>query len=147
MRRVDMDEISAVGCAELKITKRMSVFNGREWVPATAFKVGDRVKVTLILEADADMDYVVIQDHRAAGLEPVSQLPGSIWSEGLCFYSEPRDSQTNIFVSRMARGTYILDYELFASQGGVFASGAAEVQSQYNPSIAAHSAGATITIE
>lgn len=116
-------------------------------MPATAFKVGDRVKVTLILEADADMDYVVIQDHRAAGLEPVSQLPGSIWSEGLCFYSEPRDSQTNIFVSRMARGTYILDYELFASQGGVFASGAAEVQSQYNPSIAAHSAGATITIE
>lgn len=147
MRRLAMDDIKAVGCDELKVSKSLSVFNGKEWVPATGFKIGDRVKVTLVVEADADMDYVVIQDHRAAALEPVDQLPGSIWSEGLFFYRENRDTQTNIFVNRLPRGTYLLDYELFATQGGTFASGAAEAQSQYNPAISAHSGGTIISVE
>lgn len=147
MHRLDMNEVKAVSCAELKVTKTLSVFNGSEWVPATTFNIGDRVKVTLVIKADADMDYVVIQDHRAAAFEPVDQLPGAIWNEGLCFYRENRDAQTNIFINRLPRGTYMLDYELFASQGGVFSSGAAEAQSQYNPAIAAHSAGATVSIE
>ncbi|MDE6527926.1 MAG: hypothetical protein K2L78_02625, partial [Muribaculaceae bacterium] len=59
MRRQGMDDVKAVGCAELKVAKSLSVFNGKEWVPATSFRVGDRVKVTLVVEADADMDYVV----------------------------------------------------------------------------------------
>lgn len=146
MRRAPLDEIKAVGCRELSVEKRMSVFNGEVWVPADNFKVGDRVKVTIVLKADADMDYVVIQDLRAAALEPVEQLPEPVWCEGLCFYRENRDAQTNIFINRMPRGTYVLDYELFATQSGTFTSGAASVQSQYNPAIAAHSAGMLINV-
>ena len=47
----------------------------------------------------------------------------------------------------MPRGNYILEYELFATVAGTFSSGVASVQSQYNPVVAAHSAGANITIE
>jgi len=147
MRHARMNEIKAVSCDELSVEKRMSVFNGSEWVPSETFGVGDRVKVTLVIKAGTDMDYVVIQDMRAAGLEPVEQLPVPIWSEGLCFYRENRDSQTNIFIDRMPRGTYILDYELFATRIGEFSSGVAQAQSQYNPGIAAHSAGAEIIVK
>ncbi len=147
MKRVPMDEVRAVGCAELSVEKRMSVFNGTDWAPSADFKIGDRVKVTIVLKADTDMDYVVIQDARAAALEPVEQLSTSIWSDGLCFYRENRDAQTNIFINHMPRGTYVLDYELFATQGGTFSSGAAAVQSQYNPAIAAHSAGSVINVK
>lgn len=147
MRRAAMDEIKAAGCRELTVEKSMSVFNGSEWVPADRFNVGDRVRVTLVLRADADMDYVVITDGRAAALEPVEQLPEPVWSEGLCFYRENRDSQTNLFIRRMPRGVYVLNYELFATQAGRFASGVAQAQSQYNPVIAAHSAGMEVTVE
>lgn len=147
MRVLPMDEIKAVDCTELGVEKRMSVFNGAEWVPADKFSVGDRVKVSLVLKADTDMQYVVVTDMRAAGLEPVEQLPAPIWSEGLCFYRENRDDRTNIFIDRMPRGNYILEYELFATVAGTFSSGVASVQSQYNPVVAAHSAGANITIE
>jgi len=41
----------------------------------------------------------------------------------------------------------MLEYELFATQAGVFSSGVAQVQSQYNPLNVAHSAGAEVTIE
>lgn len=147
MQRLAMDEVKAVSCEELSVKKYLSVYNGSEWVPSSTFKVGDKVKVTITIEANTDMDYVVLQDQRAAALEPVEQLPMPLWSEGLCFYRENRDSQTNIFINRMPRGTYVLSYDLFVSQAGIFSSGVVQAQSQYNPAIAAHSAGMEVTIE
>ena len=102
--------------------------------------------VELVLKVEDDLSYLVIEDLRAAGLEPAAQLPAPIIAEGLYFYRENRDSQTNIFIDRLPRGTYRLSYELFASQAGEFASGAARAQSQYNPIVAAHSGGMIITI-
>ena len=141
-----IDSLRSVGCSELSIEKTLSVFRDGQWTVADSFHTGDRVMVSLVVKADSDIDYVVISDSRAAALEPAEQLPAPIWSEGLCFYRENRDSATNIFISHMPRGTYILTYELFATQSGTFASGAAEAQSQYNPTVAAHSAGAMITV-
>lgn len=147
MRTAEMNDIKAVACSELLVDKNLSVFNGEMWVQSDSFSVGDRVKVTLTLKADTDMDYVVVEDKRAATFEPVEQLPRPVWSEGLCFYRENRDSQTNLFIRHLPRGTYVLTYELFVTQAGSFSSGVAGVQSQYNPAIAAHSAGAAITVK
>ncbi len=147
MRVMPMDEVKSAGTEELEIEKYMSVFDGSSWVPSRGFKVGDRVKVTLTIVADKDMSYVVVNDKRAAGLEPKEQLPEPVYSDGMCFYRENRDSQTNLFIDFLPKGTYMLEYELFATQAGVFSSGVAQVQSQYNPLNVAHSAGAEVTIE
>lgn len=147
MRRLPMDSIKAVSCQEIAVSKSLSVFNGEEWVPGNDFKVGDRVRVELTLTVEDDLSYVVIEDLRAAGLEPAAQLPAPIVAEGLWFYRENRDAQTNIFIDFLPRGTYRLAYELFASQSGRFSSGVAQVQSQYNPIVSAHSAGMTITVK
>lgn len=146
MRRLPMDSIKAVGCEEISVEKSLSVFDGTQWVASDSFKVGDRVRVELVLKVEDDLSYVVIEDLRASGLEPAEQLPAPIWSEGLCFYRENRDSQTNIFIDFLPRGTYRLAYELFASGAGTFASGVARTQSAYNPIVAAHSAGTILTI-
>lgn len=146
MRRLPMEDIKAVGCTELSVKKSLSVMRDGKWVSSESFELGDRVLVSLTINADADMDYVVIQDARAAAFEPVEQLPAPVWSEGLCFYRENRDSQTNLFISRLPRGVYVLTYELFATQGGTFSSGVAQAQSQYNPTVAAHSAGSIVNV-
>lgn len=147
MRRIPMDEVKAVSCKEISIEKSLSIFDGTQWVPGKEFRVGDRVMVELVLKVEDDLSYLVIEDLRAAGLEPSQQLPTPIMAEGLYFYRENRDSQTNIFIDRLPRGTYRLAYELYASQAGEFASGAARAQSQYNPIVAAHSSGMIITIK
>jgi hypothetical protein len=146
MRRLPMDSVAAVSCQEVAVEKSLSVFDGQVWQPSSEFKVGDRVRVELTLMVEDDLSYVVIADQRAAGLEPVEQLPEPIVAEGLWFYRENRDSQTNIFIDFLPRGVYRLAYELFASQAGSFAGGGAQVQSQYNPIVAAHSGGALIRI-
>ena len=147
MRHLPMDSIKSSDCMEISVGKSLSVFDGSQWVAADSFKIGDRVRVELVLRVEDDLSYVVINDRRAAALEPVEQLPAPIWSEGLCFYRENRDSQTNIFISWLPRGTYRLSYELFAAQSGTFSSGAAQVQSQYNPIVSAHSSGMIITVK
>lgn len=147
MRVLPMEEVKAVKTDDLSVRKYLTVFDGAKWVPATSFKVGDRVKVVLTLVAGKDMSYVVLADKRAAALEPKVQLPTPVYSEGLCFYRENRDEQTNIFIDFLPKGTYVLEYELFASQAGEFASGVAQVQSQYNPVNTAHSEGARIVVK
>ena len=146
MRRLPMDSIVAAGCTDLSITKQLAVMRDGRWVASERVERGDRVRVTLTIRADADMDYVVISDARAATFEPVEQLPTPVWSENLCFYRENRDSATNLFISRLPRGVYLLAYELFATQEGTFASGVAQAQSQYRPAIAAHSGGAVVEV-
>ena len=93
-----------------------------------------------------DLEYVAITDERAAALEPVEQLPGNIFENGLYFYRENGDAATNIFIGYLPRGTYHLSYDMTANNSGTFVSGIATLQSQYAPEITAHSAGSTLTV-
>lgn len=146
MERRPMQAVKAVGCAEATIEKSMKVYRDGQWVEATSFRPGDRVRVTLTITADDDLDYLVVTDPRPAGFEPAEQLPKPVWSDGTCFYRENRDSSTNLYIDHLRRGSYILAYELYAAQQGVYTSGAAELQSQYNPIVTAHSSGSVITV-
>lgn len=141
-----MLEVSAAGCDEINIRKALYVRRDTDLVPIDEIKVGDRATVQLTLKVTRDMEYVAIVDDRCAGFEPVDQMPGAIWSEGLCFYRESLDSSTRIFIRHLPAGTYVLTYDVWANNAGTFTSGIASVQSQYAPALSAHSAGTLVTI-
>lgn len=140
-----MTDVKAASCDAVSIEKRFYRQVGNKWIEANEIKVGDRVKIELLLHVNSAMDYVAISDERAACLEPVEQLPTPIFSEGLCFYRENRDAATNIFISSLPRGTYLLSYEMWVNNAGTFASGIATIQSQYAPVMTAHSSGRILT--
>lgn len=142
-----MDDVKASACDDLSIEKTVTVRRGTEWVYApAAFKVGDRVKVQLTIHCNRNLQYVAIVDERPAAFQPVEQVPGWIYSEGLGFYRENRDAVTNLYVSSMAPGTYVITYEMNVGMAGSYSSGVASIQSQYAPEISAHSAGCKITV-
>ncbi|MCM1521171.1 MAG: hypothetical protein NC039_00795 [Muribaculaceae bacterium] len=147
------DSITSVkssSCPELSINKQLLL--KRANMPpvvvdqSTPLHVGDRITVSLTLHVDIDMDYLVITDSRPAAFELVDQLPGRIYSDGVCFYRENRDSETRIFIDRISRGDYILTYDVWVNNPGTFSSGIATVQSQYAPRFSAHSSGSLIEI-
>ena len=146
--RGEMSEIKAVASDAVEVEKRFfveqSTEKGKKWIETTDIKVGDRVKIHLRIRNNRDMDYVAIIDDRAACFEPVEQLPRPIYSEGICFYRENRDSATNIYVTHMPKGTYLLEYEMFVNNAGTFSSGVATLQCQQAPQLTAHSAGAIL---
>lgn len=150
-----MTSVKAHSCPDLSITKGIAA-NG-SYLPTgnsdssdnsdlSTLRVGDRVTVTLTIHADRDMDYVTIVDERPACYEPVEQLPTPIYAEGIRFYRENRDSSTRLFITHLPKGTYVLTYDMWVNNAGTFASGVATIQSQYAPSITAHTSGRTIKV-
>ncbi len=140
-------EVKAVKCDDLSIEKTLAVRQGTKWITAPeTLKVGDRVKVILTIKSKRNLSYVTILDERAAALQPVEQVPGWLYSEGVGFYRENRDSFTGLYVNFMAPGTYQLTYEMNVNTAGSFTSGVASIQSQYAPELSAHSAGMVLKV-
>lgn len=94
-------------------------------------KVGEKVKVTLIITADRDYDFVQITDKRAACLEPVNQLSGYQWGMG-CYVS-PRDNTTNFYFDRLSKGKHVVEMEYYVDRKGDYQSGTCTVQCTYSP--------------
>ena len=142
--------VKSASCPELSIEKALLLTTpGGETqlvTPATRLNVGDKVTIRLTVKCDLEMDYVTLIDDRPACLEPVNQMPRPIWSEGIGFYLENRDSSTRLFIDRVPRGTYILTYDMWVNNAGEFISGIATAQSQYAPRYTAHSAGSDIEV-
>lgn len=146
--RQELSTIKAASSDAVSIEKHYyrQISGTDNWAIADSLSVGDRVKIQLVITAKQDMDYVSIIDERAACLEPVEQLPEPIFTEGIYFYRENRNSATNIFVTHLPKGTYIIDYETFVNNSGTYSSGIATLQSQYAPQMTAHSSGTILVV-
>ena len=142
-----MSDIKAVAGNDISIEKTMLKKVGESWLPCDTFAVGDKVRIQLTIKASRQLEYITITDERAACFEPVEQLPRPIYSEGICFYRENRDEATNIFVTNLPKGTYLLTYDMYVNNAGEYSSGIATIQSQYAPQITAHSAGTQVMIK
>ena len=94
-------------------------------------KVGEKVKVTLLITADRDYDFVQITDKRAACLEPVNQKSGYQWSIG-CYVS-PRDHATNFYFDRLSKGMHIVEMEYYVDRKGDYQSGTCTAECTYSP--------------
>ena len=94
-------------------------------------KVGEKVKVTLIITADRDYDFVQITDKRAACLEPVNQKSGYQW--GIGCYVSPRDHTTNFYFDRLSKGKHIVEMEYYVDRKGDYQSGTCTAECTYSP--------------
>jgi len=91
--------------------------------------VGDRVVVRLTITAERDLDFVQVQDKRAACMEPVSQLSGYNWRGG--YYVTPRDNVTNYFFDRLPKGKHVIETEYYIDRAGQYETGTCTVQCAY----------------
>ena len=124
--------ISEIGSMESGIkVRRVIVPAESEGKGKAQAKVGEKVKVTLIITADRDYDFVQITDKRAACLEPVNQLSGYQW--GIGCYVSPRDYATNFYFDRLSKGTHIVEMEYYVDRKGDYQSGTCTAECTYSP--------------
>lgn len=122
--------ISEIGSMESGIKVRRVIVPAESESKGNA-QVGEKVKVTLIITADRDYDFVQITDKRAACLEPVNQLSGYQWSIG-CYVS-PRDYATNFYFDRLSKGKHIVEMEYYVDRKGDYQSGTCTAECTYSP--------------
>lgn len=106
--------------------------------------VGDKVTVRITLSAERDMDFVEVEDNKAACLESVNQISGYRYGA----YISPRDTKTCYYVCHLAKGRpVVIDTEYYVDRSGEFVSGLLTARCAYAPEFSARAAVMNINVE
>ncbi len=131
-----------------KLFKVVKKADGEALISANGLnlKIGDKIIVRMILKTDRNLEFVHLRDLRASALEPIQQISGYRYREGLGYYQSTKDASTDFFIDYMPKGTYVFEYPLRVTYAGDFSNGFAMIQCLYAPEFAAHSAGQRIKV-
>ena len=69
----------------------------------------------------------------------LEQRSGILSGEPGCF--------DQLFIDRMPKGTYMLEYEVYLDRAGNYQAGVATIQSVYAPEFSGHTGGQSLTVE
>lgn len=142
----DMDRIQQFEGDGLKVSREY-IYKGETLSRKSLLHVGDRLTVRLTFRTDRDMDFVSLKDERAACMEPVQQLSGYVWKDGLGYYQAPEDAATSFFIDHLRKGSYVIEYEVYVDRAGTYQAGTATIQSVYAPEFGSHTEGRSLQVE
>jgi uncharacterized protein YfaS (alpha-2-macroglobulin family) len=101
-------------------------------------KSGDIVLVELTVESKNDYEYIVFEDMKPAGFEPV-EIQSGYRDNGLGAYMELRDERVAFFLRTLGRGRHSLSYQLRAEIPGSFSALPSRASAMYAPELKANS--------
>ncbi|MEM7391836.1 MAG: alpha-2-macroglobulin family protein, partial [Verrucomicrobiota bacterium] len=99
---------------------------------------GDQVEVELLIESRNDYEYLVFEDPKPAGFEPVEIRSGT-GGNSLGAYMELRDEKVTFQVRRLSTGRHSLTYRLRAETPGRFSALPTQAFGMYAPELRANS--------
>jgi len=107
----------------------------------------DKVRVRIEIHTDRDLEYVHLKDMRAAGFEPINVISTYKYQDGLGYYESTKDASTNFFMDFLAKGNYVLEYDLRVIHKGDFSNGITNMQCMYAPEFSSHSEGIRVVVD
>lgn len=122
--------------------------------PATSFKAGDLIDVTLRIRNTKERRYVAVTDPLPAGTEAVeawfattaaalaeasqSSRSGAFWAwweRGGFDHVERHDDHANLFATRLNEGEHVYRYLVRATTAGTFITAPTHVEEMYEPEV------------
>ena len=107
---------------------------------------GDLIEVELEIESKNDYEYLVFEDPKAAGFEPVDLQSGYNGNE-MGAYVEYRDEKVALFVRALPRGRHSVSYRLRAETPGKFHALPTQASAMYAPELKANSDEIRVIVE
>jgi uncharacterized protein YfaS (alpha-2-macroglobulin family) len=105
----------------------------------TEVKSGSLIEVELIVDSKNDYEYLLIQDPKAASLEPVESQSGYAFNRGLTLYQEFRDRRVDLFLRWLPRGNHAIVYRARCEAPGRFTALPAVASGMYAPELVGNS--------
>lgn len=130
--------VKASGSHGQAVDQKIEKYQRQEIDRETALKSGDLVEVELIFDSKNDYEYLVFEDFKVAGMEPVEVRSGYSRS-GLGAYQEFRDDRVVFYLRQLARGKHSLTYRLRAEIPGHFSGLPTIGYGMYAPELKANS--------
>jgi len=111
--------IKVAGSRGQAVDQKVEKYERLELVNLSELTSGDLVEIELEIESKNDYEYLVFEDIKAAGFEPV-QVRSGYGGKGLNAYMELRDDRVTFFVRHLARGKHSIAYRMRAEIPGLF---------------------------
>ncbi|MGC1480254.1 MAG: alpha-2-macroglobulin family protein [Chthoniobacterales bacterium] len=127
-------------------------FDRVPWAAEQMARPNSRVGVSIAIEAKTDLEYVIIEDLKPAGLEAVQARSGMTLSarhsDGtvIPIYCELRDRKVALFASRLKQGIWTISYDLRAETAGDFSALPVTAHAMYAPEFRANGSSRRVQI-
>ena len=145
LKEVDK-KLDVAGSSGQVLQQRVEKYERVELEDLAILKSGDLVEVELEIYSKNDYEYLIFEDMKPAGFEPV-QLRSGYTNNGLGAYMELRDNRVAFFVSRLARGRHSVAYRMRAETPGRFSALPARGYAMYAPELRGNSDEMKIRVE
>jgi uncharacterized protein YfaS (alpha-2-macroglobulin family) len=120
------------------VSQRVEKFDRKEIPDLGTVKSGDLIEIELVIESKNDYEYILLEDMKAAGCEPVALQSGYNGNE-LGAYIELRDNRVSLFVRNLARGKHSISYRMRAEIPGRFSALPTKASAMYAPELRGNS--------
>jgi uncharacterized protein YfaS (alpha-2-macroglobulin family) len=142
----DDKTVEAAGGRGQAVGHRVERYRREPMADGATFKSGELVEIELEIDSKNDYEYLIFEDYKAAGFEPV-ELRSGYNGNDLGAYVEFRDERVAFFARTLARGKHSVSYRLRAEVPGRFHALPARAQAMYAPELRANSDEVRLGVE
>jgi uncharacterized protein YfaS (alpha-2-macroglobulin family) len=131
-------QIKVEGARGQAANQKVEKYERTELPNLAALKSGDLVEIELEIDSKNDYEYLIFEDPKAAGFEPMLVRSGYSPND-MGAYMELRDDKVCFFVRALARGKHSISYRMRAEIPGRFSALPALAYAMYAPELRGNS--------
>jgi uncharacterized protein YfaS (alpha-2-macroglobulin family)/tetratricopeptide (TPR) repeat protein len=128
------------------VQQKVDKYKREELANLAKLKSGDLVEVELEIDSKNDYEYLLFEDMKASGFEPVDVRSGYNGND-LGAYMELRDERVAFFVRALSRGKHSVSYRLRAEIPGKFSALPTKASAMYAPELRGNSDEMKLQVE
>jgi hypothetical protein len=145
LKRIEATE-KVVGSRGQAVDQRVEKYQREPIENLGVLKSGELCEVELVIESKNDYEYLVFEDFKPAGFEPV-ELRSGYDGNTLGAYVEYRDERVVFFVRQLARGKHGTSYRMRAEIPGRFSALPTKAWAMYAPELKGNSDEIKLRVE
>jgi len=145
LNRVERTKLVA-GSRGQAIDQQVEKYEREPLADLSKLKSGDLLEIELVIESKNDYEYLVFEDMKPAGFEPVDVRSGYT-DNAMRAYVEFRDERVAFFINRLARGRHSVAYRMRAEIPGRFSALPTRGYAMYAPELKTNSDEIKLIVE
>ena len=138
--------IHAAGSRGQVVDQKVEKYERQELPNLSTVRSGDLVEIELEIQSKNDYEYLVFEDMKPSGFEPVDLRSGYTGND-LGAYVEFRDNRVVFFARTLARGKHSVSYRMRAETPGKFSTLPTRAAAMYAPELKGNSDELKIGVE
>jgi alpha-2-macroglobulin len=142
----DDREVKVAGSRGQAVDQRVERFVRIPLESLETVQSGDWIEIELEIESKNDYEYLMFEDFKPAGFEPLEVQSGHA-ANGLGAYREFRDDRVTFFLRNLARGNHSISYRMRAEIPGAFSALPTLASGMYAPELRGNSDEWKVKIE